>query len=529
MNVKYVCTLVTGVVECLFYSGLLFGWASLVFVLKEENYFCADSNVSVDASTTVTPGEEPGFSANSSISGASNFSATTTLFTATAVKDLNGSIKDIKDCSTQQSVQLNTVFIVASMLLSFSTFPNGYIFDTMGTWVARVIALILFSIGCILASVSSPETSWLLYASMSFMSIGGILLLVTNLQIGNLFGKYRSSVITLLSGSLDSSSFVFLIFKALHQSGVQLNAMFQVMACSTVLLWLRTFILLPRKKYPFPLPKDYNYGVLDCTKANSNEENELSMKNGIDSEEKMALKIKAAESVPTARPLPPMMYFVKSTLFWGNALHFSILQLRNYFYMGMLNDSLLQMTNETSILSSYLTVFGTCQLFGFLCAPMNGLLVDGVSKILRKKNMDAGTIRLLAASYSAITTTVLGIVFSIFVSIPYLPVQYGSFVLQVVFRSFLYGGNYNFIATIFPGQHYGKLYGLTMCIGGVMLLLQFPLTTLVLDVMDSNFTTINIVFIIVSIVTILHPLNIHRICRRKMATQKAIVRHRVKE
>lgn len=29
-----------GTCECLFFSGIVYGWASLVFVLKEESFFC---------------------------------------------------------------------------------------------------------------------------------------------------------------------------------------------------------------------------------------------------------------------------------------------------------------------------------------------------------------------------------------------------------------------------------------------------------------------------------------------------------
>lgn len=32
-------TLVTGLLECLCFAGAVFGWASLVFVLKTEDYF----------------------------------------------------------------------------------------------------------------------------------------------------------------------------------------------------------------------------------------------------------------------------------------------------------------------------------------------------------------------------------------------------------------------------------------------------------------------------------------------------------
>lgn len=78
----------------------------------------------------------------------------------------------------------------------------------------------------------------LLFPAMSMLSVGGILLILTNMQVsfgtpgaprlalgtlvswggslrqvGNLFGKYRSIVITLYNGAFDSSSAIFLIIK----------------------------------------------------------------------------------------------------------------------------------------------------------------------------------------------------------------------------------------------------------------------------------------------------------------------------
>ncbi|KAG8541754.1 hypothetical protein GDO81_028295 [Engystomops pustulosus] len=39
MRCQYVLTLFTGLIECICFAGVTFGWASLVFVLKKENYF----------------------------------------------------------------------------------------------------------------------------------------------------------------------------------------------------------------------------------------------------------------------------------------------------------------------------------------------------------------------------------------------------------------------------------------------------------------------------------------------------------
>lgn len=38
-RVRYKLTLVSGLLECLCFAGVVFGWASLVFVLKTDGYF----------------------------------------------------------------------------------------------------------------------------------------------------------------------------------------------------------------------------------------------------------------------------------------------------------------------------------------------------------------------------------------------------------------------------------------------------------------------------------------------------------
>lgn len=51
-SLRYWLTLITGLLECLLFAGLVFGHASLVFVLKKEEYFgwlCVDTNSTMDS------------------------------------------------------------------------------------------------------------------------------------------------------------------------------------------------------------------------------------------------------------------------------------------------------------------------------------------------------------------------------------------------------------------------------------------------------------------------------------------------
>lgn len=56
-NVRHFLTLATGLVECLCFAGAVFGWASLVFVLKSENYFSSLCTNTTEANGTQVLGE----------------------------------------------------------------------------------------------------------------------------------------------------------------------------------------------------------------------------------------------------------------------------------------------------------------------------------------------------------------------------------------------------------------------------------------------------------------------------------------
>ncbi|XP_054684995.1 equilibrative nucleobase transporter 1 isoform X3 [Grus americana] len=218
---KRLGTFFSGVLECGAFCGIIFGWASLVFVLKDLGYF-------------------------------------SDLCQPNATHNRNETL--LRGCSRQDG-QFALVFTIGSFMNNFVTFPMGFIFDRFGTTVARLIAISLYTGGTLLVAFSTPELAVLLFPAMSMLSVGGILLILTNMQVGNLFGKYRSIIITLYNGAFDSSSAIFLIIKLLYEHGLSLRTMFLFMAACSAWHLLRTLFLMPRTRIPYPLPPAYDYGL----------------------------------------------------------------------------------------------------------------------------------------------------------------------------------------------------------------------------------------------------------------------------
>ncbi|XP_075959026.1 equilibrative nucleobase transporter 1-like isoform X2 [Anarhichas minor] len=390
-------TFATGLVECLCFAGAVFGWASLVFILKTEGYF-------------------------------SSRCVNTTGVNATQVLDCSG-----------QDEQFSLVFTIASFMNNFLTLPNGFLFDWFGTTVARLFGIFLYTMGTLMVAFSTAASANLLFPALSVLSAGGILFLITNMQVGNLFGSRRSTIITLYNGAFDSSSALFLVVKLLHEAGVSLRSSFLFLSACSIIHLLRTFFLMPRHHIPYPLPDDYTYGMT-CGKSKT-----LSLEtngNAPTATEELHLnKNVTVQQEKSFRECLMTRFFVLQLL-W-----LSIMQLRHYFFIGTLNPMLQRLTaGEPSLVSQYINAFAITQLCGVLCAPWNGLIMDRHKGKPRAAGESEREADLRASVLSLFLTALQGLLFSICASIPYLPLQYFTFVLQVVNRSFLYGGNAAFIS-----------------------------------------------------------------------------------
>ncbi|NXS05871.1 S43A3 protein, partial [Oxylabes madagascariensis] len=428
---KRLGTLLSGLLECGAFCGIIFGWASLVFVLKDLGYFEGLCQPSATPSPNLTLGS---------------------------------------DCSGQDE-QFSLVFTIGSFMNNFMTFPMGVVFDRFGTTAARLIAMIpsprvttvpfisLYTGGTLLVAFSTPEMAVLLFPAMSMLSVGGILLILTNMQVGNLFGNYRSIIITLYNGAFDSSSAIFLIIKLLYERGLSLRAMFLFLAACSTWHLLRTLFLMPRTRIPYPLPPDYDYGLQCRGRSHSYRTHKDKQPPGEAGPEETPLEPPIARGAGSGNllcgggdtPGTPFWACACSWLFAWHVAWLSVMQLRHYLFIGTLNPQLEHLARgDHALVSTYTNAFAFTQLCGVLCAPWNGLILDrhkrGKGPHPEGNWILAALADLRSAVLSLVVTVAQCLLFSVFAAVPVLPVQFGTFVLQVISRSFLYGGNAAFLA-----------------------------------------------------------------------------------
>ncbi|XP_075698351.1 equilibrative nucleobase transporter 1 [Rhinoderma darwinii] len=475
MRCQYVLTFITGLIECICFAGVTFGWTSLVFVLKKENYYddlCQDTGNQTTNGTGGCPSQDERFS---------------------------------------------LIFTVAAFMNSAMTFPGGFIFDRFGTAVTRFLAICVYTTATLLIAFSTADTAVLLFPALTLLAIGGIFLILTNMQVGNLFGSGRSTIITLYNGAFDSSSVIFLVVKVLYQNGITLQDLFLFISCCSVCHILRTIFLMPKAHIPFPVPADYRYG-LDCAELSRKTSKSLNPSSGQQEGEKGQKKIDT--SIKCLVKQDSEVSFrscVLSSLFGWHLIWLSLMQLRHYLFIGTLNPTITRLSGGDRLLvSKYTNVFAVSQFCGVLCAPWNGLIID---RHKRKHKVTDSLDDLHSSVLSLLLTTIQCILFSLCASISELPALYPTFILQVLNRSFLYGGNAAFLSIAFPPRHFGKLYGLVMSLSALISLLQYPAFYIIRTYLHGDPLYVNISLMILMLLTFGHPINVFRVWRQKKAVR----------
>ncbi|XP_034411215.1 solute carrier family 43 member 3-like [Cyclopterus lumpus] len=459
-------TLATGLVECLCFA--LYGWPALVFVLKTEGYFGSPGCVD-------TPGAN-----------------------ATQVQG-----------HAQEWFSL--VFAVASNLSNVLLLPTGFLLDRFGTAVARLMATFLFTTGNLMVAFSTPGDSHLLFPAFSFIGLGGLMFLMTNMQVGNLFSSHQTTVTTLYNGAFNSCP-LFLVIKLLHEAGISLCTSFLFLATSSFTSsLLRTFFLMPRDHIPYPLPDDYTYGIT-CGKSKTL----ISEHTTASGEPQMKTEEMKLEDVPVTQEKSfsecLISKFYVSQLIW-----LSVIQLRQLFFVGTLQPMLQRLAGgQQSLVSHYTNVFAVTQLCGMLCAPWNGLIMDRLKGKPRAAGESEQEADLRALVLSLSLTVLQCALFSVCAAIPNLRLQYLTFVLYMINFAFLYGGNATFILVTFPLCHFGKLYGLCISLSSVICLL----IDTCLSLLNGAILYVNICLTLLVLLAFINPLVVHLHCRG-LASQRA--------
>ncbi|XP_074649054.1 equilibrative nucleobase transporter 1-like [Tubulanus polymorphus] len=374
-------------------------------------------------------------------------------------------------------------FTVGIFSLTGSTVFVGWIFDRFGTRITRIISMILFSSGSLMLGFANSDIPVLIFPGLCCFGIGGIMLLVTNMQIGNYFNVARLTVVTLYNATFDTSSSMLLMIKVLHAAGVKrLHCFITLCILNVVIVSISTFALLPKFKV-FPKDrKDKRNKVLVELIPNEDDTTD-GIKMGKLSEISETVKEKDSltpvdvemEPLPTMMTVKGLKDYLVSRVYLFELMWHAIIQLQFNYYMGTLNTMITDITNNDTYKVSFLTnVFSYILMCGIFFGPLEGLFLHLEKKRLQRDNPSYYDQLRPAALPQALCST-LCLLLSVLVLIPVEKLLYLQFISLTIFRAFLYGMNSAFLFMAFPVEHFGRLFGVLMTVNGIIGALQYPL------------------------------------------------------
>ena len=475
MKLQLALTIVMSAAESLLYNGCVFGWASIQPVLVQEGYFS-------DACQ-----------ANETTSGA----------------------------CLSQAEQLNLVFTVIASIPTWFLVPLGFVLERYGTWAVRTVIISLYALGLTLTASSTPANSWMLFVSFSLCSFSGFGLLVVDIANGNLVPKYRASVGTLMCGAFDSATLVYLVFHELYKGGVSFESMFYGYAGLCAIFLAQTFFLTPKHTAPYTLPPGYVYGYKELPCFKSDSVNETEKEGDHASESDLSYDSFEGDGGCVGKDTMTLRECFKLVYTYTNLLHHCVIHFASTFFIGTFNIWIVTKVDAADV-DFYTTAFGATQGLGIVFSPFSGLLID----YCRRKF--TGAIGAELAAFKAVTlllyvTDSIVILMLICSLIPSAELQIVTMALQVLARAFIYSTAAAFLTEVYPSKYFGVLYGLEQAVGGIVVLVQYPITLLVTRVLDDNFSIVHGILLGMTCLILAHPTYMLRLIKAKAAKRAEVL------
>ncbi|WAQ97524.1 S43A3-like protein [Mya arenaria] len=442
--------------ECLFFGGLLYGWGSIVFVLKDEGIYAdlcprtgntsGSGNITHDV--TFVPVKSQNETGNNT-----GYIVNSTDATLSPGSGAPAGGKDVI-CKPQDS-NYALCFTIGSALFCLGCAVLGHVNYKYGTRVTRILSFLTFVAGTLMMAFISKEHPWLMFPGLSLMGIGGLPILVTNTQVSNLFSTGSSTFVGLLCGGFDMSSAVMLMLA--YEGGFSRQYMFLLICGAHLLVLVSTFFFLPREFIPRPKVK-----VIEREVAENEEV-------GI----KLIDKSANVEVNPPRATRPSLRSCMLKPMFVSHVLWLSILQVRFYYFVGSINQYLNRLFDEDKDeVSKFTNMCFTIMMGGLITSPMAGIVYDLVKKLC-KDGKSQPYREVLPAALPLAVGSLLAVLLSVLVLIPSTGLLYLIFVVMTLFRSFLYSMAAAFLSAVFPSEYFGMLYGVMIVCGGVVGFLQF--------------------------------------------------------
>ncbi|KAL8971086.1 MAG: hypothetical protein Q9197_003469 [Variospora fuerteventurae] len=461
----------TAVVYCLFAAGIVFGYAALKPVLLAERVYreyC--SKVRTSAAETCY----------------------------------------------EQEIRLNLMFTTAAVATNVCALPVGTVLDRYGPRVCGVIGSILLTIGTLFFAFAAQLPIDGYIPGYFFLALGGPFVFISSFQLSNTFPRHSGLILALLTGAFDSSSAIFLFYRLIYNASNRTftpQKFFLVYLIVPISICIAQLTLMPVRSYKTVgelvthaedpannIRPHIDSRISDESRVARIREERRQHRESTVSEITSLLARKGEEGDRQTAQEEERKKNISGV--WG-ALHgrSAVQQIRSPWFILITLFTVIQMTRINyfvatirtqyeHLLSSHAQAVHVNDVFdvalplgGVIAIPLIGLVLDNTSTPF--------VLALLVSVATAIG--LLGV-------LPYLWAAYANVALFVLYRPLYYTAVSDYAAKVFGFHTFGKVYGLIICLAGLLNFLQSALDAATHRVFDGDPVPINTALLAVALV-----------------------------
>ncbi|KAK7725385.1 hypothetical protein SLS57_003862 [Botryosphaeria dothidea] len=414
--------------------------------------------------------------------------------------------KGVRVCY-EQEIRLNFMFTVAAVSTNVCALPVGTILDRFGPRVSGLTGVLFLTLGALFFAFAADLPFDGYIPGYLFLALGGPFIFISSFQLSNTFPRYSGLILALLTGAFDTSSALFLFYRLIFQAtGGDLTPkkFFLIYLVVPVYILIVQITLMPSKSYE-------TVGELACRADDAttdfhDSDDDISEESIVQRlrDDRRARRESLASEITSlldgkdaAKRAEEEEKKKETSGVWG-ALHgkTAAQQILTPWFILITLFTVIQMTRinyfVATIRTQYEYLLGdyhkavevnfffdiALPLGGVISVPFIGLILDNTSTPF--------VLSLLVVIATSIG--ILGV-------IPQMWAAYANICLFVVYRPFYYTAVSDYAAKVFGFATFGKVYGLIICLAGLLNFLQSGLDALTHRTFNKNPVPVNIILL----------------------------------
>ena len=403
------------------------------------------------------------------------------------------------------------MFTIAAVATNVCALPVGTVLDRYGPRVSGIIGSVLLAIGAVLLALAAQLPFDGYIPGYLFLALGGPFVFISSFQLSNTFPNHSGLILAVLTGAFDSSSAIFLFYRLLYSaSGGSFTPrkFFLLYLVVPIYILLVQVFLMPSRSYKtvgelVTHAEDPHSDVHSADWENHNEQEVLQIQEqrrmhretvvsevtsllgnkGATKQQEEEEKKKSISGVYGAQHGRSALQQIGSPWFILITLFTVVQMTRINYFVATVRSQYDYILNDYSLAEKINHIFDVAlPVGGLVSIPFIGLILDNTSTTF-------------ILGLLVVTATVIGILGVL----PFTWAAYANVVIFVLYRPFYYTAVSDYAAKVFGFHTFGKVYGLIICLAGILNFLQSALDALTHKRFGGDPVPVNVILIVVAL------------------------------